>query len=324
MPEITFQIMSNLHLETPQSRTTYADIDSKPCASHLALLGNTGNVCEERLFPFLETQRRQFQIVLFLLGNHEPYGTSFPAARAIMRSFENKMKALRKTSDAGVGEFIFLHQTRYDVSSHYTILGCTLFSEVLREQVMPVQLFVSDFTNIDNWTVDNRCEAHTSDLSWLNLQVSSLMRQEPSRWITIFTHHSPPIIAAAVDLEKEGDANQVRSAFSTDLSKELCWTCPQVKLWAYGHTHFNCDFEDPRTRKRVYANQKWYRRAEVVDFDAMKVIEFSRNGQISTRAAHGHIPVHDLGLSRKQKSMTSSRDRNVSSYNHFSHVLSVL
>lgn len=309
MSGIAFQIVSDLHLETPQIRPTYGDFEIEPRAPHLALLGDIGNVCDERLFLFLEKQLRQFQIVFFLLGNHEPYGTSFPTARATIKSFENKMKASRRTSDPGVGEFVFLDQTRYDLTSRHTILGCTLFSEVLPEQIVPVQMFVSDFTNIESWTVDNHCEAHASDLSWLNLQVSSLMLQEPSRSIIIFTHHSPTTVAEAADPKNESDANQVRSAFSTDLSKELCWTCPQVKLWAFGHTHFNCDFEDPQTRKKVYANQKGYRRAEVVDFDALKVIEVGVEGQISTRANDDHIPVHDVGTNRMQKSTSSSKHR---------------
>jgi hypothetical protein len=312
MSQIAFQIISDLHLETPQIRPTYGDFEIEPRTPHLALLGDIGNVCDERLFLFLETQLRRFQIVFFLLGNHEPYGMSFPAARTTMKSFENKMRALRKMSDPGVGEFIFLDQTRYDITSDCTILGCTLFSQILSEQIMPVQMFVSDFSNIEDWTPDRHCEAHTSDLSWLNLQVSSLIRQEPSRSILIFTHHSPTTIAAAVDPRNESDASQVRSAFSTNLSKELCWTCLQVKLWAFGHTHFNCDFNDPQTGKRAYSNQKGYRRAEVVDFDALKVTQVCPDGQILTRETHGRVVVHDASQYRKQKSVSSSRHRKCS------------
>lgn len=45
-----------------------------------------------------------------------------------------------------------------------------------------------------------------------------------------------------------------------------------MKLWAFGHTHFNCDFEDERTAKRVLANQKGYARAEALGFDREKVV----------------------------------------------------
>lgn len=58
----------------------------------------------------------------------------------------------------------------------------------------------------------------------------------------------------------------------TDLSKEVCWTCPAVVLWAFGHTHFNCDFIDAATGKRAMANQKGYSRLEADGFDAGKVV----------------------------------------------------
>ena len=61
--------------------------------------------------------------------------------------------------------------------------------------------------------------------------------------------------------------------FVTDLSDQICWTSANVRLWAFGHTHFNCDFEDLGTKKRVAANQKGYRRSELETFDASKVVK---------------------------------------------------
>jgi hypothetical protein len=60
---------------------------------------------------------------------------------------------------------------------------------------------------------------------------------------------------------------------------------PRVKMWAFGHTHFNCDFEDKldgetgtetsagtRT-KRVVANQKGYYLLPEPDFNVGKLFE---------------------------------------------------
>ena len=75
----------------------------------------------------------------------------------------------------------------------------------------------------------------------------------------------------------------------TNLEREECWTNPRVKMWAFGHTHFNCDFEDKldgetgtetstetstgtRT-KRVVANQKGYYLLPEHDFNVGKVFE---------------------------------------------------
>ena len=176
-------------LRRPKTRPVYGDFDIEPHTAHLELLRDISNISDERLFIFLKTQLRHFGVVFCLFGNHEPYGTSFPAAKASMRSFQHAMHASRK-NDSCLGEFVFLDQTRYDLTSHCAVLGCTLFSRIRPEQIVPVQLFWSDFSNIENWKLEDHNEAHASDVSWVNRQGASIMRQEPSRTIVIFTHHS--------------------------------------------------------------------------------------------------------------------------------------
>ncbi|RYP46801.1 hypothetical protein DL768_007043 [Monosporascus sp. mg162] len=46
----------------------------------------------------------------------------------------------------------------------------------------------------------------------------------------------------------------------------------EVKVWAFGHTYFNCDFVDEAGR-RAYSNQRGCYFAQVSGFDAEKVVE---------------------------------------------------
>lgn len=273
MPPMVFQVMSDLHLETPLARPSYDEFAASitPRSPYLALLGDIGYACDSRLFIFLEDQLRHFQVVFFLFGNHEAYGTSFVDAKALIIAFAARIDEVRRLNNE-IGRFVFLDQSRYDIDEGTTVLGCTLFSRILKEQAETVKMFVTDFSRIENWEVDDHNNAHESDVEWLNAQVESIMENEPRRAIIIFTHHSPTLLEVATDPVHENDSTQTTSAFATDLSRETCWVSPQVKLWAFGHTHFNCDFEDPLTKKRVFANQKGYRRAESVTFDATKTI----------------------------------------------------
>lgn len=59
----------------------------------------------------------------------------------------------------------------------------------------------------------------------------------------------------------------------TDLTNEQCWNSEAVILWAFGHTHFNCDFKDPVTGKRVMSNQRGYYFAQSAGYDGEKVVE---------------------------------------------------
>jgi hypothetical protein len=251
MAPSVFQIMSDLHLETHPS---YDHFKLKQTAPYLALLGDIGHVEDERLFAFLEKQLERYWVVYFLLGNHEPYHLSLAIAKAKVNTFAEKMKRLN--AESTIGKFVFLDQTRHDLSEKLTILGCTLFSKVTHDQEDAVAARLVDFKDILRWTVDDHNLAHQSDLRWLNEQVARVEREEPERKIIIFTHHSPCGDPRANNPKHQG--SEVSSGFVTDLRDEGCWKSLAVRMWAFGHTHYNCDFEEEVTGKAVLANQKGY------------------------------------------------------------------
>lgn len=266
--------MSDLHLETPKARPSYEDFEIQPKCNCLALLGDIGNVSDPRLFDFFNRQLQQFETMLYLLGNHEAYGITFAEARETVRNFEAEVAERRRSPDGSkTGKFVFLERSRYDLTKDLTVFGCTLFSLITLEQRGSVARFVSDFSEINEWTIDSHNASHRVDLQWLNSQVFDCVQNEPHRSIVVLTHHSPTALEAANDSKHIEDGNQIRSAFTTDLSDQPCWTSPQVKLWAFGHTHFNCDVIEPQTKKRIVCNQKGYKKAESLDFSASKVVD---------------------------------------------------
>lgn len=249
MAPTVFQIVSDLHLETHGSY----NFALKQTAPNLALLGDIGHVAENGLFSFLEKQLHRYWNVFFLLGNHEPSHGSWPAAKQRVRDFADRMQRLRSRST--IGRFIFLDQTRHDMDDGLTILGCTLFSKVSKEQAAAVSSRFVDFKQIQNWAVDTHVDAHISDLKWLNRQVWDISTLQPQRQIVIFTHYSPTLDERAVDKKHAG--SPVTSGFATDLGGEDCWKSRSVTMWAFGHTHYSCDFTD-ELGKRVVANQRGY------------------------------------------------------------------
>lgn len=272
MAPVAFQIMSDLHLET---YTSY-DFPFKQTAPNLALLGDVGHVGDDGLFAFLEKQLRRYWNVFFLLGNHEPVMGSWDTAKTKMRMFTEKMDRLRGSSTTG--RFVFLDQTRYDFDT-VTILGCTLFSNVTREQSGDVGNRLIDFKQILNWTVADHVEAHASDLKWLNAQVSEVSKTSPGRQIVILTHHSPSLDSRAVDPRHSVNPNPVQSGFATDLSGEECGSNKAVVMWAFGHTHYNCDFIDDMG-KRLVGNQRGYASSLESDFDPPTVFLVGCDGTV--------------------------------------------
>src|SRR5579859_3857607 len=157
-PTVSIQVMSDLHLESGSGYETFI---IEPRAPSLALLGDIGNTRDPKLYIFLEKQLRLFKRVFFLLGNHEPYHSSFPASKQRISTFQTSWNVKRGLNPS-LGEFVFLDQTRYDIDERVTVLGCTLFSNIIPEQHQKVSFGLWDFYDIADWTVEQHNAAHTS------------------------------------------------------------------------------------------------------------------------------------------------------------------
>ncbi|KAI0409834.1 Ser/Thr protein phosphatase superfamily [Xylaria palmicola] len=271
---VAIQILSDLHLESPKAYDLF-DIPSK--APYLALLGDVGYASRHHseYCDFLKRQLAKFQIVFLVLGNHEPWESDWDKTRQQMRAFEQTIRDQRPAARTEPsGEFVLLDRTRYDIPASgaegdtgVAILGSTLFSRVAPDSVQAVSLGIQDFYKIDNWAVERHSARFEEELSWLNSQVDALSRKDKK--IVIFTHYSPTVDDRAVDSKHRN--SPIQPGFVTDLRTELCWNSQNVKLWAFGHTHFNCDFMDDQ--KRVLAHQRGYYFRQANGFDVGKVIE---------------------------------------------------
>ena len=256
---INFQIVSDLHLEFGYG---YESFDIPPRAPYLCLLGDIGRAVDDKLFAFLENQLRVFKIVCFLLGNHEAYSSSYSFAKERFTVFQKSCDERRDT----LGKFILFDQTRYDIDNVTTILGCTLYSNVTAEQYDHIRFGLNDFYRIENWSVEQHNDAHKSDVEWLRAQLMEI-KKEPDRRVMVLTHHSPTLLEEAHDPRHRN--SKLTSAFATDLLPEL--DTSQVKIWAYGHTHFN----HPSIKVgevELITNQRGYITALSSNFDISKVV----------------------------------------------------
>lgn len=83
--------------------------------------------------------------------------------------------------------------------------------------------------------------------------------------MVVFTHHAPTVEGTGDPKFLGGPTN---SAFATELTKLSLWGSP-VLLWAFGHTHWSCDFE--REGVRVVSNQRGYGQGSI-GFNERKTI----------------------------------------------------
>ncbi|KAJ4991552.1 calcineurin-like phosphoesterase [Stagonosporopsis vannaccii] len=262
-----FQIISDLHLETPVQTPSYSHFSSPTnfplLAPNLLLLGDIGLIAHtQALLSFLHSllSRSATVQIFYILGNHEPYHQTLDNALS-------QMSFIEKTLIHNHGpRFHLMNRRRIDLDHTTTLLGCTLWTHVPAQHAHAVASALKDFddkTGIWNRSLDHHNADHAADLAWLNTQVFRIEKEEPQREILVLTHHSPTTDARA-NSPRFPPERPLNTGFRTDLSAERCWTSERVKVWAYGHTHFNCHFVESGERgkggrrKLVVSNQKGY------------------------------------------------------------------
>ncbi|EED19645.1 Ser/Thr protein phosphatase superfamily [Talaromyces stipitatus ATCC 10500] len=173
------------------------------------------------------------------------------------------MDDLSRSDQSLVRRFNFLDHTRYDIFSTATILGCTLFSHISKEQEEHIDFYLNNFYYIQDWSLDAHQQTHAADVAWLNREIDTLAHSEPYRTVVVLTHHCPTIHLQASN-PKHKDGN-ISPAFVADLSGESCWKRENVKLWAFGHIYVNCDFD--KAGKRVVIDQRGFYSALAEGFE---------------------------------------------------------
>ncbi|OOF99913.1 hypothetical protein ASPCADRAFT_40845 [Aspergillus carbonarius ITEM 5010] len=269
---ISFQVLSDLHLEINQQYSSY---ELPICAEYLILAGDIGRLADydDYLF-FLQKQTHRFEFVFLVLGNHEFYSGTFVTGLEKARQLEQEPSLN--------GKLVILHQKRFDIpGSGVTVLGCTLWSNVPYDLKDVVRSKVKDFHKIDDWSVDEHNARHEADRAWLRKEID-LIRQEngklggkrsEKRSILVVTHHAPLLRGTSSPHQAR---NSWSVAFGTDV---LPHVSDGVKVWVFGHTHYTTEFKEKGVR--VVSNQRgyvlpWNRNQRVRDrFDVRKVIRVS-------------------------------------------------
>ncbi|KIJ34642.1 hypothetical protein M422DRAFT_34990 [Sphaerobolus stellatus SS14] len=274
---LSLQVMSDMHLEltflrAEDSRPGYEVFHCAPCSPMLALLGDIGITTQDGLFGFLRRQLFQYEKVFFLMGNHEFYQSTFESAKSVIKKFSEDVRKERVTNVA-LGKFIFLDQTRYDLTDGVTILGCTLWSHIPSTAAELASLQVNDFKRIKEWSVERHNAAHLADAEWLGKTCTEIRETEPHRRIVIMTHHAP-LMQGTSSLQHQGGL--MNCAFATDMSTRACWGNP-VTHWIFGHTHFSCDFI--HNGVRLVSNQREYEGIETgrVELDEDLILSLSQH-----------------------------------------------
>lgn len=252
---ISFQIVSDLHLELVKKPKKLCNFPVN--APYLALLGDIGRPHKDTYVNFLAQMSAQYQKIFVITGNHEYYNEKKNRHHTQFKRTCAQQNQCIADLTQRFPNIIFLNNTSYLLDG-FKIVGTTLWTHIPKDKEDDVLngmndyefIFVGD-TNIGN---QNSSSLGNQNPSSLGNQKRSLhpsdvnqFHQTAVDWLTkeittstdpviVFTHHAPLLNGTSNPIYKN-DPLQV--AYCSDQSHLMT---PKVKLWAFGHTHFPCDF----------------------------------------------------------------------------------
>jgi predicted phosphohydrolase len=214
--KLRLQIISDIHLEFLERDHELPII--QPKANILCLLGDIGNPKHENYWEFLSIQSKNFSTIFLITGNHEYYGSSIEETNSLI------VNTIKSKSLINI---VFLNNG-ISFWENTIILGTTLWSHIPKENEEVVTKHLSDYRCIDNFTTDISNTMFIENVKW----IESILEKYPKHEIIVLSHHTPLLYNVS---SMNNELKSTNCAFSSDLSKLL----PRIKLYAYGHTHYN-------------------------------------------------------------------------------------
>jgi len=251
--ELTFQLASDLHLEFYSSNSLPKDL-IHAAAPILLLLGDIGYPGSAVFDKFIRQQCSQFQLIIFVPGNHEYYNRPDTKTPHTMLSVKKKLVALTKRFQ----NFVYLDNHSVSIG-RFRICGTTLWGKLNPKDKAEVKikndynLIFNDNGSLLNAGATNRF--HEDAVKWLE---SELAEAEYADETMVVLSHFPPL----------PECNMSKK-FIADCS-HLMQSC--VAYWFYGHTHESMNFI--RNKTQLVSNQRGYVTLgkRVADFNPEQVI----------------------------------------------------
>ena len=298
------QIASDLHLEfIREGCGADLDLYSivTPVAPILALLGDIGIPTHPLYRHFLLHQAERYEAVLVLTGNHEFYDVRHgptPAPREGQTWAEAERQRVRHGVDdmeREIQSICDLHPSLHYVDNRVVRLGnaadapallCTpLWSHIPRDAMDQVRRSLNDYTMafvadgaaagsetaprnaagqmLRRLKPEDTSRFHALAVGWLQREVARLRQECGVRAMAVMSHHTPAMVGTSHPRFEGANASPTQHAFSSDLA-EIYGSVPELKAWAYGHTHFNNDRwvtaegEGAASATRLLSNQRGY------------------------------------------------------------------
>lgn len=246
---VNFQIMSDIHIETFSENLLIENFVT-PSAEILILAGDIGRVHRyNQLENFLINLCSKFEIVLYVLGNHEYYRVD----GVIPKSMEDILIDIEKIK-AKIPNLYILNRKSVIIED-VCISGCTLWSRAIVD-IPPYRVRI----------LGMNMAKYNSLFDQDRIYIESMINycQKKKLKLLVVTHHCPTF-----SLTRQKKSDKYKSLYCSNLDYLL--DGKKVHTWVCGHIHFNFDVR-MKNGMRLVSNQKGKQRDMVANYVLNKII----------------------------------------------------
>jgi predicted phosphodiesterase len=253
---LALRILSDTHLERlnkiPESLIPFLEPLKQNHGDYnvMCLLGDIGYPHEKIFKNFMNIMSKNYNQVIVLTGNHEYYNYGTPK----IYSMDEVDSELREFC-AKNPKIHYLQNDTLKIGK-YTVFGSTMWTKIYDK--ITAKRGMSDYRNIYVRDKLKKRLATVNDLNKLNEEAKQNLDRvlKTQKDVLVLTHHSPlfpmkPTPTAHHRYYNSELVEPFHNNFSDYIQKHQ-----NIKLWAFGHTHFTTDFMFGNTR--VISNQSGY------------------------------------------------------------------
>lgn len=204
-----FQYVSDTHLEFCKTFPKNIFNDTFPKAPYLICAGDIGLPSSEIWCEFISWACEKYVHVFYVMGNHEPYGSSIQHAEDSISAYFSLFTNIT-----------FLNRTAYTFPDGLRIVGCTLWSPVSPEGY----IIMNDGKRICGATRD-------AIISWNKRDVDYIKGCGIDKNTIVVTHHIPS--RKFIHPKHRSCRSPLTSGFANDLDDLV----KNARAWIFGHTH---------------------------------------------------------------------------------------
>lgn len=276
LEDLSFQIVSDLHIEYKNNNIPNPLNYIKPVSQILVLAGDIGSLYKfEQLRGFLKKLCIHFEYVLYVPGNHEfymqhDYEDNTPLSLDVLLdrllSIENEIDNL------------YVLNRRSIILNNICITGCTLWSK----SEVKIPKFI---VRIHGMTTEIYNKKHYNDLKYINKMIEHC--QKNNLKLIVITHHCPSfnIMENTYKMLNEYGRENIKkrdryvslyfSKLDGLLKKE------KVHTWICGHIHQNFDYIT-NGGTRLVGNQYGKPRDNIDDYSKEFVVKITNYNILKT------------------------------------------